>query len=207
MLHDLCSEVWAGVQCAIFAGLIVRYWSWNAIVLVHLRCQTLHLLLLHPRRGALSERRDDFLFLTEQSKRSSWGHDLVFFHLSDGILRAMKEMQLRCSWLRRASWTTSRILPRANHQSFYRFRKRLPSASHDSHDYADKQNAMDGSGPVSLDVFLHLTMENTATFMSQSVTVLQQHLKAMHIFSYVTNDRRRLLQRRNKKRLKRALKK
>lgn len=89
--------------------------------------------------------------------------------------------------------------------SFCDFEKKVLSAYCVLHDRVFWRKATDGGGVDSFESYLNYTLETMATSMSQGVTVLQQYLKALKIYSYKANAMRGLLKKRNEGGLKRAL--
>lgn len=78
-------------------------------------------------------------------------------------------------------------------------------ASHDLHESMNKQKAIDSAVSDFFDAFLDSTFENMARHMSQAVTVLQQYLKVVHIFSYHANRKRGLWKRKESGQLEKAM--
>lgn len=58
------------------------------------------------------------------------------------------------------------------------------------HDLVNRRKGMDGTEPPTFDAFLHFTLENSATHISQGLSVLQQYVNIMHVFGYDANDNR-----------------
>lgn len=56
---------------------------------------------------------------------------------------------------------------------------------------------MEGIEPATFDEFLHFTLENMATCMTQGLKMLHHYLNAMGILSYNAIDKRQLWKRKN----------
>lgn len=115
-----------------------------------------------------------FTFVSEQSKKSSGGHDLDLFHVDDATL-FLCNGDVRLVFMAAESCINSSTFPTALNAHFlYPLGERVLSAHRNLHDRVNRRNAMEGTEPVSFVEFLNTPSQSTATRMSHGSKVLWQ---------------------------------